>query len=79
MKFHTYFGSLGSVLRAEMSQILLPQAQGYKIAFEGGKFFQTAFTRCRNILKMVKRGTDRPPAHAKTTQVFPADFENDRF
>ena len=32
----TDFGSLGSALSADISQILIPQTQGYKIAFEGG-------------------------------------------
>ena len=32
----THFGSLGSALSADISQILIPQTQGYKIAFEGG-------------------------------------------
>ena len=29
-------------------------------------YFQTAFTRCRHILKTVKNMTDRPPVHTKT-------------
>ena len=32
----THFGSLGSALSADISQILISQTQGYKIAFEGG-------------------------------------------
>ena len=40
---------------------------------------ETAFTRCRHILKMVKNVTDRPPVHMKTTIFLPADFENGRF
>ena len=32
----THFGSLGSAYSADISQILIPQTQGYKIAFEGG-------------------------------------------
>ena len=35
----THFKSLGSELPADVSQILLPQTQGYKIAFEGGTLF----------------------------------------
>ena len=38
-KFQTHFQSLGSALPADLSQILLPQTQGYKIAFEGGTLF----------------------------------------
>ena len=40
---------------------------------------QTAFTRCRHILKTVKNSTDRPPVHTKTAHFLPADFENGRF
>ena len=40
---------------------------------------KTAFTRCRHILKTVKNVTDRPPAHTKTVDFLPADFENGRF
>ena len=39
-KFQTHFKSLGSVLPVDVSQILLPQTQGYKIAFEGGTLFK---------------------------------------
>ena len=38
-KFQTHFESLGSALPADVSQILLPQRQGYKVAFEGGTLF----------------------------------------
>ena len=34
----THFHSLGSALPADISQILIPQTKGYKIAFEGGTF-----------------------------------------
>ena len=35
-RFQAQFKSLGSALPVDVSQILLPQTQGYKIAFEGG-------------------------------------------
>ena len=35
-KSETAFGSLGPALSADIGQILIPQTQGYKIAFEGG-------------------------------------------
>ena len=38
-KSKTSFSSLGSVLPADISQILISQTQGYKIAFEGGTLF----------------------------------------
>ena len=38
--------------------------------------FETAFTRCRHILKTVKNMTDRPPVHTKTAHYWPANFEN---
>ena len=40
---------------------------------------ETAFTRCRHILKTVKNSTDRPPVHTETAHFLPADFENGRF
>ena len=39
---------------------------------------QTAFTRCRHILKTVKTVKDRPPVHTKK-QFLPAGFENGKF
>ena len=39
-KFQTHFKSIGSALPLDVSQILLPQTQGYKIAFEGGTLFE---------------------------------------
>ena len=43
--------------------------------------FQTAFTRCRHILKTVKNSTDKPPVHTKTAHfcrqiLKTVDFEN---
>ena len=44
--------------------------------------FETAFTRCRHILKTVKNVTDRPSIQAKTAHFFgrqilkTVDFEN---
>ena len=38
-KSQIHFKSLGSALPADVCQILLPQTQGYKIAFEGGTLF----------------------------------------
>ena len=38
---------------------------------------ETAFTRCRYILKTVKNVTDR--VHTKTAHFMPANFENGRF
>ena len=40
---------------------------------------ETAFTRCRHILKTVKNVTDRPPVHTKTAHILQAHFEKGRF
>ena len=46
------------------------------MAFEFIKLdmIQTAFTRCRHILKTVKNSTDRPPVHTKTPHFFAGRF-----
>ena len=54
-----------------------PLILGYN--YECEKQIQTAFTRCRHILKTVKNLTDRPSVHTKTAHFLPADFENGRF
>ena len=38
-KFQNHFKCLGSALPVDVSQILLPETQGYKIACEGGTLF----------------------------------------
>ena len=38
-KFQKPFKSLGSALPADVTKILLPHIQGYKIAFEDGTLF----------------------------------------
>ena len=40
---------------------------------------ETAFTRCRHILKTVKDVTDRLRVHTKTAHFLPADLDNGRF